>query len=193
MSVTRSIGVPEIEQARRLERRLERERCARREAERISETVTRDLFERQQEIALLGEIATAANHASDLGEVIQLTLGKVCAHLSLPLGHAYLREGDEMVPTDIWYVEDAAQTAAFRCGSESRRFGPGEGLPGRVLVDPEPASIGDILRDGNFPRAAEARESGIRGALAFPIVGGPKACLSSSATSRARSTPASSS
>ena len=56
--------------------------------------------------------------------------------------------------------------------SSALRFGKGEGLPGRVWQSNEPAWIADVVVDKNFPRAAAAREAGLRGAFAFPLFAG---------------------
>ncbi len=53
----------------RLERRLARERAARKEAEAISEHATRALYEQQQRLVLLRTVATAANEATVIANV----------------------------------------------------------------------------------------------------------------------------
>jgi diguanylate cyclase (GGDEF)-like protein len=160
------------ETTERLRRRLERERRARREAEQISEHSTRALFQRQQELALLEAVATAANEAASLNEVLQLTIRRVCAHTGFPLGHAYLRQGsgEKLAPTTIWHADDVASIEPFRLATEATSFSAEEGLPGRVLESGSPAWIDDVTRDGNFPRHQAAREVGIHGAFAFPIL-----------------------
>jgi PAS domain S-box-containing protein len=57
----------------------------------------------------------------------------------------------------------------FRRITEETRFGPGEGLPGRVWSSGEPAWIEDVTADPNFPRAAAAERAGLHAAVAFPI------------------------
>jgi len=165
------------EREERLRRRLERERGARREAEQISEGATRALFERQQELALLEAIATAANEATNPSDVIQLTIHRVCAHTGFPIGHAYLRgsSGEGVEPTAIWQVDDLARVQPFRRATEGASLAVGRGLPGRVLESGRPAWIDDVTQDSNFPRAAAAREVGIGGAFAFPILVGSQA------------------
>src|SRR5256714_6620044 len=61
--------------------------------------------------------------------------------------------------------------AEFLNLTEATRFGPGEGLPGRVWSSGEPAWIEEVTEDANFPRADAARRAGLRAALAFPIRG----------------------
>jgi signal transduction histidine kinase len=74
-----------------------------------------------------------------------------------------------LVPTDIWHLGDKDRFRAFREVTQTMSFGPGEGLPGRVLESGEPAWIDDLVNDPNFPRAAAAAEVGLRGAFAVPI------------------------
>jgi PAS domain S-box-containing protein len=45
----------------------------------------------------------------------------------------------------------------------------GMGLPGRVWASGEPAWVGEVVDDRNFPRAQAARSVGLRAAFAFPI------------------------
>ena len=59
----------------------------------------------------------------------------------------------------------------FRRTTEQLELEPGEGLPGRVWADREPAWIEDVLEDSNFPRAQIAEQCGLHGAFAFPILG----------------------
>jgi diguanylate cyclase (GGDEF)-like protein len=161
----------------RLRRRLERERTARREAERISEGATRALFERQQELALLESIATAANEATNLNDVLQLTIGRVCEHTGFHIGHAYLRAptGQEVEPTAIWQADDPDRIRPFRRATEAASLRIGSGLPGRVLESGRPAWIVDVTEDSNFPRAKAARDVGLRAAFALPILVGSQA------------------
>ncbi len=165
------------EREQRLQRRLERERNARREAERISEGATRALFERQQELGLLEAIATAANEATNLSEVMQLTIRRVCDHTGFPIGHVYLRSpnADRIEPTAIWQLDNLARIQPFRRATEEITLASGTGLPGRVLESGHPAWIEDVTEDPNFPRAPSAREVGIRAAFAFPILVGTQA------------------
>jgi PAS domain S-box-containing protein len=61
---------------------------------------------------------------------------------------------------------------AFETDTRKASFSPGIGLPGRVWVTKEPAWISDITLDANFPRVRAAKEGGLHGALAFPVMAG---------------------
>jgi diguanylate cyclase (GGDEF)-like protein len=161
------------DELRRVRHRLERERAARREAEQISETVTRRLYEKQAELELLEIVATASNEASTVDEAMKIAVDGVCAHTGWPVGHAYLvQEGSPpvLVPTTTWRFDDPGRIEAFRKETEATSFPPGVGLPGRVLAAGTPAWIIDVTDDSNFPRAKAAAEGGLKAAFAFPVL-----------------------
>jgi diguanylate cyclase (GGDEF)-like protein len=158
---------------RRVRHRLERERAARKEAEQISETVTRRLYEKQAELELLELVATASNEASTVGEALKVAVDGVCAHTGWPVGHAYLlmeASTPALVPTTIWYLEDCDRFEVFRTVTEATSFQSGAGLPGRVLAGGTPAWIIDVGEDPNFPRTKAAVACGLKAAFAFPVL-----------------------
>ncbi|MGH2979363.1 MAG: bifunctional diguanylate cyclase/phosphohydrolase [Solirubrobacterales bacterium] len=162
------------DELRRARQRLERERAARREAEHISETVTRRLYEKQAALELLETVATASNEAATVDEAMKVAVDAVCAHTGWPVGHAYLVEGDSapaaLAPTRTWHLDDAGRFEAFRRETEATCFPPGVGLPGRVLEAGTPAWITDVTDDPNFPRAGAAAEGALKAAFAFPVL-----------------------
>jgi diguanylate cyclase (GGDEF)-like protein len=164
---------------RRLERRLDRERRARHEAEAIAERTTRALYDAVRELeaaaavmALLQGVAAAAVESDDVDELLHEVVGRVCAHTGWPLGHALLVDHDAagLISTGVWHDGGAGRFAAFRRATEAMMFAPGVGLPGRVLETQQVAWVVSVTDDVNFPRAAAARECGIHTALAFPVI-----------------------
>jgi hypothetical protein len=77
----------------RLKRRLERERATRLQAEAISEKGLRDLYERQRELQLLAEIATAANETASVSEALQFAVTQVCEYMNWEVGHSFFTTG----------------------------------------------------------------------------------------------------
>ncbi|MFL6006887.1 MAG: PAS domain S-box protein [Gaiellaceae bacterium] len=67
-----------------------------------------------------------------------------------------------------WHAGDGA--AEFEALSERMTLGPGEGLPGRLLVSGRPSWIVDTPNDRNFPRADAARRAGLQAAFGFPLL-----------------------
>jgi signal transduction histidine kinase len=168
-------GPDDAAELERLRRRLERERRARTESERIAEKALRALYTRQREIALLETIAAAANATSGFEEAVQVTLDAVCKHTGWPVAHAYLVSGDTggaLVSTRVWHLDSPERFEVFRAASEARVFPLGVGLPGRVLASRRPAWISDVTRDPNFPRSDAAAAVGLRAAFGFPVLVG---------------------
>ena len=150
-----------------IERRLRRERLARREVEEIAERTTRALYDKQQELILLEAVVSASNESSTLEDALRAAVDAVGAHTSWPLGHAYVRDpsSGDLVPTGSWHIAQRNQFAAFCRMTEQTRFPTGIGLPGRVLATGEAIWITDVTADPDFAR----KNLGVRGAFAFPI------------------------
>jgi predicted signal transduction protein with EAL and GGDEF domain len=150
-----------------IEKRLRRERRARREGEEIAERTTRALYDKQQELVLLEAVVLASNESSTVEHALQGAVDAVCAHTGWPVGHAYVTEpsSGDLVPTAIWHIAQSGQYAAFRRVSEQTTLSEGRGLTDRVLATGSPAWITDVTVDPNFPR----KNLGVRGAFAFPI------------------------
>lgn len=156
----------------RLQRRFRRERAARAEAENISERVTRELYDKQQSLALSETVARAANGASSAEEAIALSLEAVREHGSWPLGHAWMLNAEGgMASTEIW-AGDADVFAPFQAASKGLVFAPGEGLPGRVAVERSPLWISGKLELGHLPRFDAMMAAGLQTALCFPLFAG---------------------
>ncbi|MGL3806811.1 putative bifunctional diguanylate cyclase/phosphodiesterase [Paeniglutamicibacter sp. R2-26] len=162
---------PEI---RKLQRRLERERRIRREAESIAEQGLRELFTKHQQLQLLEAIADAANHAESLPDALQAAVRSVCRFSRWQVGHAYVVEegagGQRLVSTSIWDGAGERHFEDFHRSTGLIEFTSGFGLPGRVLADAAPVWIGDIAAEPGFARSASAERAGLRSAAAFPVL-----------------------
>jgi predicted signal transduction protein with EAL and GGDEF domain len=150
-----------------LERRLRRERLARREVEEIAERTTRALYDKQQELVLLEAVVSASNESLTVEAALRGAVDAVCVHTTWPVGHAYVRDpsSGELRPTTSWYTGQSPQFAAFRRATEETTFAEGIDLPGRVAAAGQPAWITDVSNDPSFSRQA----LGVCGAFAFPI------------------------
>ena len=106
-----------------VEKRLQRERLARREVEEIAERATRALYDKQQELVLLEAVVLASNESATVEGALQGAVDAVCAHTAWPVGHAYVRDpSGDLVPTAIWNTERSNQFAAFRRLTENTAF-----------------------------------------------------------------------
>jgi signal transduction histidine kinase len=133
--------------------------------------VTRELYDRQQELELLRAIAVTANEASSVDEALQSALARICEYTGWPVGHVYLTtKGGDLAPTSIWQFKQPARFEAFRSVTEDTRLGPGMGLPGRVLATGRTVWIPDVTQDENFPRAKLVREIGVKAGFGLPVL-----------------------
>ena len=71
---------------------------------------------------------------------------------------------------DVWQ-EPGLQAAGFVGLSRRITFARGEGLPGQAWDSGEPVWVEDVSHDAHYTRATVAREAGLSGALAFPVLG----------------------
>nr|WP_229428990.1 EAL domain-containing protein [Massilia sp. ST3] len=158
----------------RLQRRLKRETAARQEAEAIAERGLRELYQRQQEIALLESIAAAANEAASVEDAMRHALAAVCRYTGWPLGHLLLvtAHGPALDSTAIWHDESSGRFAALRARTEATVFTSGVGLPGAVLATAAPAWIDVDAAAGAelLPRMQVLVETGMASLFAFPVV-----------------------
>ncbi len=172
-------GPPPDPELARLQRRLKRETAARHEAEAIAERGLRDLFQRQQEISLLENIAVAANEATGVHDAMQRALEAVCRYTTWPLGHLWLidgvREGRRFESTAIWHdatvLDRPGPVRDLRVLTESSAFAMGAGLPGRVVERSAPVWI-DVATGTveELPRLAGIVRAGFASLFAFPVM-----------------------
>ena len=169
---------PEAELAR-LERRMRREVAARQEAEAIAERGLRDLFQRQQEISLLENIAVAANEADGVNDAMAHALEAVCRYASWPLGHLWLvaeRHGERHFDsTSIWYdshpCSGGPALQELREVTEASEFALGAGLPGQVVAGAAPVWVDVGGADQcELPRLPQILRAGIASLFAFPVM-----------------------
>jgi PAS domain S-box-containing protein len=120
-------------------------------------------------VRLLQVVAVAANESDSVHDALRTCLAAVCEHTGWRLGHAWLLRNDGvMASSGVWHPADPRDFPRFRAATEASRFGPGEGLAGRVMQADAPAWIQDVALDPSFLRRAGVEE-GIHAAAAFPV------------------------
>ncbi len=119
--------------------------------------------------ALLQQVAATSNQADTADEALARALDAVCELTGWPVGHALLTEG-EPANEPIWRVADPERYAAFCRASASDVFDTRTGLPGLVLATARPHWISDVAADPEFVRKEAAAATGLRSALAFPVL-----------------------
>ncbi len=137
--------------------------------------VEENLQERTNLIQLLQEIAVTVNEASTVEEAMRICLEKVCAYTGWPIGHIYMCDSREvLLPANIWHMTNPVKFKKFMEITAVTTFTSGEGLPGRVLRDGRPHWIVDVTKDKGFLRSQIAKDIGVKGAFAFPVLEGER-------------------
>lgn len=130
--------------------------------------MSRALASEQAVVRLLLEVATLATLESSPHRALQGALDRICKGVGWPVGHIYRRDGGDLVPTDLWYL-DHARFAPFRDETRSKRFGPQLGLVAEVERTGEAQWLASIGHDDSFGRATVARALGLETGFAAPI------------------------
>ncbi len=130
------------------------------------------MAERSSYMELLQEISVAANETATVDAILQFTVYRVCVYTGWPVGHVYLAErngSDQLVPADIWHLDNPRQFQTFRRITDVTTFSYGIGLPGKVLALGQPAWIADVTQDPEFLRARSDENINVKAAFAFPV------------------------
>lgn len=104
-------------------------------------------------------------------EFIPKCLKMFCLALDWNIGELWLIDDSKNIMrcADIWHKNIEA-LANFAKKSHAHTFTIGEGLPGRVWKEKQPAWIENYSSTHAFSRSAEAKQAGLNSALAFPIL-----------------------
>ncbi|MEQ1568875.1 MAG: ATP-binding protein, partial [Myxococcota bacterium] len=164
----------------RLNRRVARERTARRSAEMQAEEMLRTLYERQREAELMRAVATTANQAQYVRDAVNTCLRQLSIHVGANIGHAwYVPDGQEILTaTGLWFFDEGLMWAfsdpqhfdKLRGMTDMSELHKGEGLPGRVLETGRPAWIEDVSSDRGWSRNISSKELGVRAGFAMPVL-----------------------
>jgi c-di-GMP-specific phosphodiesterase len=110
---------------------------------------------------------------TSLDEALRGALRLVCQHADSPLGHVFRLGEDRGVlePAGIWYDESPARHEPFVAATRELQPAAGSGISGRVMSERRAIWVPDLEQEDLLPRQAAALASGLRSALAFPILG----------------------
>jgi PAS domain S-box-containing protein len=124
--------------------------------------------EHQLQLSVSQSIAEAAT----LEDGLRAALRDVCEWTDWEVGQAWTPTDDGRVERlSASYVESEA-FADFEASSREFTFGPGEGIPGRVLDLEEPVWFHDVtaVPEEVYPRTALAADAGLRAGLGVPVI-----------------------
>jgi PAS domain S-box-containing protein len=118
------------------------------------------------------ETACALAESATLVEAAPRMLEAICGALGWDYGGLWVvdRAAAHLRWAARWHAS-SLPFDEFAAVSRGTAFAAGGGLPGRVWSSRQPAWIPDVVRDPNFPRAAEAERAGLHAAFGFPVIG----------------------
>jgi diguanylate cyclase (GGDEF)-like protein/PAS domain S-box-containing protein len=125
----------------------------------------------EQLLRLEHQVARAFASAINVSDALKAALRAICESEHWECGR-YLRvdtAAGELRFGEAWSVPNA-DIERYLEQSRSMVYRPGVGLVGRVWQSGEPLWVPDITNDPRVARAALARETGMRGAFAVPVI-----------------------
>src|SRR4051794_22551963 len=128
-----------------------------------------------EQLNLLQTITMQVATAKDLASALEVVLQHVCEKTGWDFAQSWFpgRDRTQLELGPAWMgARETSQLEKFRLASKQLRFRLGEGLPGRVWRSKRPLWIEDVTSDANLPWAKIATESGLKAALAIPILAG---------------------
>ncbi len=140
----------------RLQRRVDRERQARRESEQVAERSLRRLYARQRALDILTRSAAASNSATDERAAFTEVMEMIVEEYEWNVAHLLVPARDDpsaLVSSGLWVGDpDDPFYQAARAATAAARFGPGVGIPGRVVLygprwETEPENLIPARRD----------------------------------------------
>jgi PAS domain S-box-containing protein len=131
------------------------------------------LNEKNKQLELLKDVATAANHATTIAAAMQSAVDRICEFTGWPLGHAWIvSDQKDMLSPPIWNQIREPRFEAFRAASDAGGLVTGMDLLAEIAADAQPIWIRDLAHYPNFTRQSAARQAGLKSAFAFPVLSG---------------------
>ncbi|MGZ8919855.1 MAG: PAS domain S-box protein [Limisphaerales bacterium] len=132
------------------------------------EITERRRFERRS--SAQHEVTRILAEAPSLSDAAPRLLEILCSHLEFELGVFWLfdSESGRAEAVYIWH-KGGNNLERFKKSCAAFKPRKGEGLPGDVWEQWTPIWVSDFSADPRFPRAEDARATGLRTAFAFPV------------------------
>jgi PAS domain S-box-containing protein len=150
----------------------ERLRLAHDELEQRVVQRTQALAEANRRIALLQQVAVAANEATRVEDALQMVVDLICAHMDWPLGHVYARTAPgagSIVPLAVWHLDDPARFRPFYDLTMRTDLNADGGWLRQVFTQGAPAWLDHAAAEPSFERAAVAQACGLHTGFAIPV------------------------
>src|SRR3989304_7105949 len=108
--------------------------------------------------------------SKDLHDALVVTLEKVCSATGWIYGEAWIPDPkSKCLVRDHAFYSKVENLEKFSELSGKYTFSPGVCLVGRVWSMKKPLWVQDVTLDPNYPRAAIAKEAGLKAGVAFPV------------------------
>ena len=120
---------------------------------------------------LLQEMVRILAGAATLSAATKDILVAIGTHGGWQCGTLWTLDGEGRLRCEGMWQADAQRTEPLARANRDAALPESTGLPGEALSAGEPVWMGDLAHNPRFLRAQAAAESGLRSALAFPIVG----------------------
>src|SRR5262245_23703487 len=131
----------------------------------------RDVSERkraEQHLAVQQAVSQSLIESTSLSEATGRILQSVCDITGWDAGAVWrVERGDNVLRCLETWSAPGVEAEEFEALTRRLALAPGEGLPGLVWVNREPASLLDLSQEAHLPRAAA--RAGLRGAFACPV------------------------
>src|SRR5262249_3409302 len=133
----------------------------------------RDVSERkraEQNLAVQQAVSQSLIESTSLSEATGRILQSVCDITGWDAGAVWrVERGDNVLRCLEAWSAPGGEAGGFEALTRRLGLAPGEGLPGLVWVNREPASLLDLSQEAHLPRGAAAARAGLRGAFACPV------------------------
>lgn len=128
--------------------------------------------EKERLAVLLKKVASSANTANSVEEVLHNTLHLTCEYTGWAVAHVYtISDTPEtsLVPTSIWHVSEPGIYDAFMSRTGQTILLPGEGLPGQTYVKGEVLWVEDTASDHELMKIGRLQQSSLHAAIGIPV------------------------
>ena len=122
------------------------------------------LTHRNEDLALLNDVATALTGSLEMDEILNRTLALVMKYMKVEAGEIFLLEDDQHTLRMVLHRGEAADAFWVR-----NRFEVGQGIIGSVAESARPVVVNDLARDVRFLRDAVV-QAGFRQMTCLPLI-----------------------
>jgi PAS domain S-box-containing protein len=134
-------------------------------------------LETEEELRLLLAVTRVLAEAQDFNSASKMALRQICEQTGWDYGEIWLpNDNEDVLQFGVGWHRENEDLDRFRSYSESLRFAPGQGLPGRVWQAKQSKWLQDItIAPEEFVRCEIAKKCNLKSALGIPVIGANKA------------------